>query len=132
MNYAPTLMLAFISTFAAQSIANPPCAWELWDRGLERSCPDRHVQWVADGGYLDLLAAFEATLPQQSQAQVRRGTDFKHRCASEEIGFACEMGVSLEMYRSLGLLDRFISFGCSHVRCEEPALCSQFPRAAAR
>jgi hypothetical protein len=33
----------------------------------------------------------------------------------------------MDAYQHLGLLTRFVRYGCREVRCEEVALCSKFP-----
>jgi len=108
-------------------VAKDVDAWHLWEHELSQSCPNRHVEWVADGGYLDLLDAFEKSLPQELQVAVRKAAHLEDRCASEQIGFSCEMAWSLDAYRRLGLLSRFTQWGCKEVKCEEAALCSKFP-----
>ena len=102
-------------------------SWLAWERGLHRACPRHHVEWVADGGYDELLAAFIDTLPQRVKKQISRITDYDRRCQDTE-GFSCEMGMHLDAFRHLGLLGQFTKFGCDHVKCEDIALCSRFPR----
>ena|SRR5579862_9246634 len=128
MKVAAILLLAVVALTSTQLGAAQPSAWAVYNRSLEQSCPGRHVDWVFDGGYGDLLFAFELTLPAQTRGKIMQVADLKHRCASETIGFACEFGWSLEAYRRLGVLKRFVSYGCDHVRCEEAALCSEFPK----
>jgi hypothetical protein len=103
-------------------------AWNLWERDLNRTCPTHHVAWIYDGGYDELLYAFEKALPDKTRMAVKQVADLTRRCASERMGFSCEMGWSLETYRRLGLLGRFVRFGCKEVQCEEPALCSRLPK----
>ena len=124
-----------ISSFALLALAGPimSCAhadikaWQVWEQDLRRQCPSRHVEWVAGGGYDELLGAFESSLARHAQKRILQIVDYSHRCAGEEIGFACEMAISLDAFRKMGLLKRFVEFGCAHVKCEEAALCSKFP-----
>jgi hypothetical protein len=102
-------------------------AWQAWENELHRKCPSNHVEWVADGGYDDLLAAFEITLPVHTQNRITTIADYARRCVKETGGFSCEMGTHLDAYRRLGLLKIFVAFDCSYVKCEEVALCSRFP-----
>jgi hypothetical protein len=85
-------------------------AWNMWTAELRRRCPLRHVEWVGDGGYDDLLGKFEVTLPLRTQRKLDRLEDFSHHCQTAN-GFTCEMLVSLDAYRVLGLLGKFSSFG---------------------
>ncbi|HWX34824.1 MAG TPA: hypothetical protein VNZ53_46280 [Steroidobacteraceae bacterium] len=102
-------------------------AWEAWERNLHRQCPNNHVEWVADGGYDELIGAFQSSLSVATQKEVVRIADYGHRCAHEELGFGCEMATYLDAYRRLRLLSLFVEFGCANVKCEEVALCSKFP-----
>jgi hypothetical protein len=102
-------------------------AWRAWEHGLHRQCPNNHVEWVPDGAYDDLLGAFESSLALPTQIKIARIVDYEHRCADEQMGFSCEMATSLDAYRRLGLLKLFVEFGCAHVKCEDDALCSEFP-----
>jgi hypothetical protein len=120
-----SILLALTAT-ATETAA--PSIWKDWEDASHRICPSRHVPWVGDGGYLGLLDAFESTLPNRTRDLIRQRADHPHRCASERAGFSCEMAASLDAYKTLRLLNRFVSFGCGHVRCEEYSLCSQFPR----
>ena len=126
-------MKAATASFALLALAGPitsyagVTAWQVWEQDLRRQCPSKHVEWVADGSYDELLGAFEASLALPTQKKIAQIVDYSHRCASEEIGFACEMATSLDAFRKMGLLKSFVEFGCAHVKCEEVALCSEFP-----
>lgn len=109
--------------------ADNSSVWDAWERQSQRMCPSRHVTWVADGGYLDLIEAFEASLSQSTRRHVLAAADYPHKCTAEKLGFGCEMGVALDTYRYLGLFPRFVEYSCRHVRCEETSLCSEMPRA---
>ena len=100
-------------------------AWQAWEYDLHRRCPSNHVEWVADGGYDELLGAFESSLPTPTQKKIARIVDYDHRCADEKAGFSCEMAMSLDAFRRLGLLELFVEFGCAHVKCEDVALCGE-------
>jgi hypothetical protein len=128
----PRLLTFLLVVCATRAFADTSDGWAVWSRNLKQMCPGRRVEWVEDGGYLDLLYAFEATLPEKMRDLVRRTGDINSRCSDEKIGFSCEMSVSLETYKRLGLMRRFVAFGCREVRCEEPALCSKFPRPSTR
>lgn len=104
-------------------------AWEAWEHGLARTCPGRHVELMGDGGYLDFIAAFEATLPTSDRERLDKAADLERRCADEKMGFGCEMAGTIAAARDLGLLGRMIAFGCRTVKCEEGAICSRMPRA---
>jgi hypothetical protein len=118
------LALVLSSTYSVAA-ANTP--WAAWEGGADRRCSSHHVPWVSDGGYSALVDAFEKTLLKYTISEIRRRSDFAHECAQETGGFGCEMGVTLSVYQLMGLLARFIRFGCKEVRCEEIALCSKFP-----
>jgi hypothetical protein len=122
-------MLLVLLTLAASNFAaaETVSVWDAWKHGLHRQCPSHHVEWVGDGGYDELLGAFVATLDLNTQQRVSLVVDYKHRCASETAGFSCEMSTHLVAFRQLGLLGKFITFGCNNVKCEEAALCSVFP-----
>ena len=113
--------------WSGQASAENPSAWDAWERSLNAQCPSHHVNWICDGCYLDLIDGFEARFSSKTRERARRIADYKTHCADEIMGFSCEMERSLIAYRQLGLLRSFTKFGCKHVKCEEPALCSKFP-----
>lgn len=92
---------------------------------MKSRCPSHHVDWVY-GGYDDLLYNFVKTLPESIRRKVNSITEAEsaRRCAREVAGFSCEMGVNLDAFNKLGLMDRFVEFGCRHVRCRDIALCT--------
>lgn len=118
------LLLALLTPSTAGAADD---GWAAWRAGLARTCPSHHVDWIGDGGYDELLGAFNATLDAATQAKVSAIADYAHRCAQETAGFSCEMGVHLAAFQQTGLLDRFTRFGCQIVRCEEFASCSRRP-----
>jgi len=109
---------------ATSAIAAQRNAWDEWLSELKRQCPSHHVDWVFDGGYDDLLGNFEQTLPPGTRRRVLEIEDYSHRCAKETLGFSCEMSVGLDAYVKLGLLEKFVTFGCRHYRCVEIASCT--------
>jgi hypothetical protein len=124
------VLLSLAAVLVPDANAAEPTGWALWLAGLAKSCPARHVDWVGDGGYDELIGAFAATLPKPVEAKITALADYEHRCASEKAGFSCEMGVHLDAYRRLHLMRAFVLYGCRNVRCEEAALCSQFPHSS--
>jgi hypothetical protein len=120
------LVAAVAAVAAGAPSSAAASAWEDWIRGLNVACPERHVAWVADGGYSDLLGAYDATLPEAMRRRVSRTADAGRRCADTG-GYMCEMAVTLDALEKFGLLRKFVAFGCRTVRCEEIAVCSEFP-----
>ena len=127
MNNASAYLLLGTSIFAVQVSAEDTSPWKRWGDAIAHQCPANHLEWIYGDGYLELPEAFEATLPKSEKARIKSVADLPHRCAFEHMGFACEFAASVEAYAKLGLFLRFVSYGCSHVRCEEAALCSKFP-----
>jgi hypothetical protein len=118
--------LAFLLLTAAHSgEANP---WQAWAAGSEKKCPTQHPEWMGDGGYEDFILAFEQSLAENDRRRLIDVADARQQCASEQIGFTCEMGRELAAAQRLGLLDRLIEFGCRTVKCEEGAICTRMPR----
>ena len=103
-----------------------PTTWDLWEQKTRMACSTRHVEWIGNSTYDELLEAFEKTLPFAQTKRISRMADLNKRCASEIAGRSCEMNASLQVFRRLGLLDRFVKFGCRNVKCEDVALCSHF------
>ena len=98
--------------------------WKTWERDLHRQCPENHVDWIADGGYDDLLGDFIDKLPASTQRRIAAIADYSRRCSKETAGFSCEMAVHLDAFNKLGLLKQFTAFGCHRYKCTEPALCA--------
>jgi hypothetical protein len=117
------LTLSLLAQFAA---AKELTTWDMYNARLAQRCPERNVGLVPDV-YLAIIEAFEKTLTPSAVNAARARADIGHQCADEWMGFYCEMAMSLEAYRQLGLLDRFVSFSCHYIRCEEGAECSELP-----
>jgi hypothetical protein len=101
--------------------------WSAWEQGLRRACPARNVNLMGDGGYEEFIDAFYSTLSPRDQHRMDAVADTRRQCANEWGGFGCEMSRNLYAAQHLGLLQQMIRFGCRTVKCEEGALCSQFP-----
>ena len=123
------LALALALLAPAATSAREPDPWRVWHHDLRRQCPSHHVDWIAAGGYDDLLTEFEVTLLPRVQSKIARiaNAEYGRRCAGAE-GSSCEMGAHLDTYRRLDLMEQFTRFGCDHVRCEDVTICSTFPR----
>jgi hypothetical protein len=101
-----------------------------WERAVTARCPTHHLKWTCDGCWDDFLADFEQTLPQATQGDILKIADYSRRCAKEVAGFSCEMSVHVDAMHRLGLLRRFVTWGCQHYSCEEAAICTRTPAAA--
>ena len=123
--HAIAFLLLCVATYAG---AKELTAWEFYNTRLQARCPSRHVDYVYIDGYLDLIEAFEGTIPASQRREAIRLADTERQCASEKMGFNCEMARSLEAFRQMNLRERFVEFNCHHVRCEEAALCSEMPK----
>jgi hypothetical protein len=75
---------------------------------------------------LSVVEAFGASLNERQRQQVAHVAGFR-RCADEGAGLGCEFTASLDAYKKLGLMHRFVRFGCAAVKCEEAAVCSRMP-----
>ena len=115
------------SMFVAQCDAAEGKGWRSWEHDLKQVCPSHHVAWVEDGLYEDLVNAFEGTLSEKANSDIERVADFEHKCAGVASQSVCLAVVHMDAYQHLGLLTRFVRYGCREVRCEEVALCSKFP-----
>ncbi len=120
------ILVLVLGIVPASSRAGEADTWKDWQALLQKSCPTRHVDWTCDGCWTQLTGAFEDTLAAADQRKISRVRDVR-ACEQETIGFSCEMGASLDAYKRVGLLRRFVTFGCRAVKCEEVALCSRFP-----
>ncbi len=103
-----------------------------WDIGVAKRCPSRHFEWMGDGLYDEIIGRFEMTLPRAEQSRIDRIADYSHRCKSEIAGFGCEMAVHVDAMRRLGLLDRFVAYGCAHYICTDVAYCDRASKIQAR
>jgi hypothetical protein len=83
---------------------------------------------MGDGAYDEFLDAFYKTLTPMEKRRMDELVNYRETCASETMGFGCEMSRNLYAAQKLGLLHKLVMFGCRTVKCEEGALCSQFPR----
>lgn len=119
------IFLVFLIASPAWAEAGPVDGWTAWLHGLSQKCPTRHVDWICDGCYLDYLDDFTKTLPARTQKQVTEIAYHPDRCASETMGFSCEMSVTLEAIRKLGLMDRLVNFSCEHYKCDDEASCTR-------
>jgi hypothetical protein len=123
---------ATLLLFIAIAIASPSSAaardyWKGWELELRRQCPANHVEWVFGDFYDELTGGFVQTLPPAAQRTVDSVADYSHRCATETMGFGCEMSVYLDAFGRLGLLKRFAKYGCGHYSCIEWANCVKNP-----
>jgi hypothetical protein len=98
-----------------------------WEAAVKARCPTHHLEWTCDGCWDDFLADFEDTLSKSTQSKIRNIADYSHRCANEVAGFSCEMSVHVDAMHRLGLLGRFVAYGCSHYSCEDVAICKRAP-----
>jgi hypothetical protein len=120
---------AFVVVLAAPWLlgASTDSAWLEWERLSNERCPTHHVNWVCGSCYLNLIEGFDATLTRSQKRNVDRIADLKRNCAHEEMGFSCEAGYSFDAYKKLGLIPRFVHYGCRTVKCEFAASCSRLP-----
>ncbi len=115
----PLWMIAFVLLATdARAVNTAP-----WDAAVARQCPSRHFERMGDGLYDEIIGKFEGTLPSSEQSRISQIADYPHRCKSEIAGFGCEMAVHVDAMRRLGLLDRFVAYGCSHYTCPDVAYC---------
>jgi hypothetical protein len=115
------------AVIAIASAADARDTWREWQHLSEVRCPSHHVDWMCGDCQLNVIEAFDATLSDQQRRKVALVADIKTRCAKETMGFGCEFVSSLDAYNKLGLMKRFVQFGCAAVKCEEAALCSHMP-----
>ena len=103
-----------------------------WEAAVKARCPTHHLEWTCDSCWDDFLANFERTLPETTQSRILKVADYSRRCAKEVAGFSCEMSVHVDAINRLGLLKRFVTYGCAHYSCEEAAICIRTPPSDAR
>jgi hypothetical protein len=103
-----------------------------WEAAVKTRCPTHHLEWICDGCWDDFLADFEQTLSNTTQGRISKIADYSRRCAKEEVGFSCEMSVHVDAMNRLGLLKRFVAYGCAHYSCEEAAICTRSPPSDAK
>ncbi len=103
-----------------------------WDIAVARKCPFHHFERMGDGLYDEILGKFEGTLPRSDQSRINKIADYSHRCRSEIAGFSCEMAVHVDAMRRLGLLGRFVAYGCAHYTCPSAAYCIPTGKTRAR
>ncbi len=125
--FRTTLLSWMLSVMMISSSIAGQDAWRDWQSLLHQACPGHHVDWVCDGCGLQLVEAFEDTLSERVQRQIARIADIDHACAQEQIGFYCDRARHLVAFERLGLMHRFVVFGCKTVKCEEAAICSRLP-----
>ena len=118
--------------FCLSSGASQAADISTWEAAAEARCPAHHLEWTCDGCWDDFLAAFEATLPKSTQGKILKIADYSRRCAKEVAGFSCEMSMHVDAMHRLGLLRRFVAYGCAHYTCEYAASCTRLPGPAAK
>jgi len=96
---------------------------QAWESQMRRLCPNHHVDWIPDGSYDDVIAAYDAKLSPQLQREARRIADYAHRCSHKTAGLSCEWAAYIDAYWKLGRLHDFAVWTCRHVKCEEAAIC---------
>lgn len=102
-------------------------AWKDWTQQSQARCPSHHVELICGDCYLSLVESFDATLTQAQRKRVQRIADIQSKCSDEQWGFYCEAARSFLAYKRLGLMPRFVRYGCQVVKCEEAASCSRLP-----
>jgi hypothetical protein len=121
------LLVVLASLLLPTGTAHGATPFKTWTNGLHRACPSRNVELLSDGAYPDFLDGFAQTLPHDVARRFDRVADIRKQCATEQIGFYCEMDRSLYAAKRLGLMQKLVLFGCRTVKCEQAALCSRFP-----
>jgi len=115
---------AGLSIMAISSALADENAWKDWNRLSGMMCPSHHVEWnLCSGCLLELTEGFEKDLPKPLHRRIIKVADYRP-CVGEQLGFFCEVSVSLKAYQQTGLLPRFTAFACRKVKCEEPSICS--------
>jgi hypothetical protein len=123
MTFAP--LVAVILLAASPSVAAD--AWSEWGRLSHLECPTHHVELICGDCYLNLIEGFDATLTRSQQRRVAQVAAIRRDCADEVMGFNCEATRTFTAYRRLGLMRRFVRYGCETIKCEEAAICSRLP-----
>jgi len=116
--------LAGLASTAAWSAES---SWNRWERLSRESCPSHHVELICGDCYLFLVEDFDATLSASQRRDVIRIAEVKRRCADEWGGFGCEANRSFIAYDKLGLMHKFVRYGCRRIKCEDAAICSRVP-----
>jgi hypothetical protein len=93
-----TALLFAPSVASAQFAASQ----QVWESELNQRCPSRHVEWIPDGSYDDVIAAYDAGLSPNLQREARRIADYSHRCSHEVAGSSCEWAAYIDAYWRLG------------------------------
>jgi len=130
------LIICIILAFAAPTLADASSpwvssAWKEYNVLLAKQCPSRHVDLIVAGQYDNFLESFERGLSPAVQHKVAGIADtyMQRKCSGVQYGSSCNMATSLEAFRKLNLMHRFVAYSCHTVRCEDAGICSQFPRA---
>jgi hypothetical protein len=123
-----SLALVLMPSVATAQVA---ASWRAWESQLRHRCPGRHVDWIPDGSYDDVIASYQATLSPRLQREARRIAAYSDRCAQETAGFSCEWAAYIHAYWRLGRLPEFAAWTCRHVRCEDVTIC-QVPHPPSR
>jgi hypothetical protein len=91
---------------------------------LNRQCPGRALQDLTAG---DLELIMEGFTPRLAPAQLRAVQDaVGYRCARIEAGLTCANTASLDVFRRLGVLPRFVHDVCASAwTCRGFAACTQ-------
>ena len=118
----PSLALSFLLLPAAAS-AQFEASQRVWQHRMKQLCPNRHVEWISDGSYDDVIGSYDATLSPRLQREARRIADYSHRCSRETAGFSCQWATYIDAYWKLGRLNDFARWTCRHVKCEYAAMC---------
>ncbi len=96
-----------------------------WEKAVAEQCPSHHLERMCDGCYDDFLDGFERTLPKATQSRILKIADYSRRCREEVGGLSCEMSVHVDAMKRLGLLKRFVAYGCAEYTCPDPAHCDR-------
>jgi hypothetical protein len=117
------MLISLLAADPALGNSNAVDGWAAWQRGLDQKCPERHVEWLCDGCYLDYLDDFTKTLSPRVQRHITELAYHPNRCAYERMGFSCEMSVTLTAIEKLRLMGLLTDFSCRHYQCDDPSNC---------
>ena len=123
-----TTKLSLLAIIASSTVASASGdAWASWKQLSHTRCPSHHVEWMNNDAYMFLVEGFDATLERAQKRNVDRIANTERECVNTWGGLRCEATRHIIAYERLGLMSRFVGYGCRHIKCEESSICSRAP-----
>ncbi|WP_353228892.1 hypothetical protein [Novosphingobium sp.] len=122
MKNLPFIMIALVA-LPNIGLARPVNNQGVFDRGVKSICQSRHIKWISDGDFDDIIGDYQESISPKIRNKIKRLANYKRYCSSEQFGLECEWDTYLSAFRNTNHLADFTAWVCHHVKCREPGDC---------